>query len=410
MTEMENGERLGKRLRRCWRFSVLVLIAVLYMVTVAKFYALNSTRTLVMALPKPSAPVQRALEEAVIASTSPPPTKAPLRIQHPYYLQECYAYEDLRARFTCNDTDSFRNYSYENILECASSLWEIIRDKSVPDPWGKPGSLPSPPPPPATDAVAVSKRPSVHLVMAGDSHIRNIFEVFLRRIAGPRVKYRVAKMGPNEWKASEDLFATWKSDAHEFFHELILLDGPLRITFYWDPFLETLPQLLSSWTAGNGSKPTHLLIGSTLHYMQRTRSIFMKQGPKVASVQFSSHLKTISPQLEKFSNTTPVVFKLQDHLQKDPRNNVENPQNIDYYNQIASDLLPDSPFVVWNSTVPLSDLYSEVCLRKGSVLPRTVDWRCDDVKHLGYIIIDQYLDMYLNDICCCFGKGGITMT
>ncbi|XP_066973242.1 uncharacterized protein [Macrobrachium rosenbergii] len=114
---------------------------------------------------------------------------------------------------------------------------------------------------------------------------------------------------------SDNLFATWHSDAHESFHELILLDGPLKITFHWDPFLEQLPQLLSSWMAGVESKPTHLLIGTTLHYMRRTSEIFSTKGQKAASMEFSNHLRTISPQLEKFSRTTPTVFKLQDHLQ-----------------------------------------------------------------------------------------------
>ncbi|XP_064089899.1 uncharacterized protein LOC135203896 [Macrobrachium nipponense] len=324
------------------------------------------------------------------------------RIQHPYYFRECYTYTNLTARFTCTDSHSFKNYSYDNILECATNLWAFMRNKSAPNPWANSSSSP---PPTASDAAAIAKRPSVHLVMAGDSHVRNIFEVFLRRIAGPRVKYHVAKMDPDDWKDSVDLFANWKTDAHEFFHELILLDGPLKITFYWDPFLEQLPQLMSSWAAGVESKPTHLLIGSTLHYMRRTSAVFLGKGQKAASMEFSNHLRTISPQLEKFSRITPVVFKLQDHLQKDPVNNIENPQNIDYYNRIANDLLPkssSSSFVVWNSTVPLSDLYSKLCEEKGSVLPHTVDWRCEDPKHLGYLIIDQYLNMYLNDICCCF--------
>ncbi|XP_064089898.1 uncharacterized protein LOC135203895 [Macrobrachium nipponense] len=385
----------------CCQYSMLVLMACLYVLGVA--------RTLLIGrLPRPLDPGQRIQEEASTSNASLPPEETPPQIRHPYYLPECYAYEGLRARFTCSDDiHSFRNYSYDDILECASDLWEVIRNRSIPNPWKTPGSSSSVPSPSAPDALAASQRPSVHLVMAGDSHIRNIFEVFLRRMANPRVKYRTARMEENDWRDSEDLFASWKWNTHEFFHELLHLDVPLRITFYWDPFLETLPQLLSSWTAGNDSNPTYLLIGSTLHYMEKTKTIFLTKGPEDASRSFVNHLKVISPQLAAFSKTTPVVFKLQDHLQKHHRNQIETRQNIDRYNNIARDVLPKSAssFVVWSSTVPLSDLYLEVCRREGSVLPHNFDWRCYDEKHLGYIVIDQYLDMYLNDICCCFKRG-----
>ncbi|XP_068204655.1 uncharacterized protein [Palaemon carinicauda] len=400
------GEQLWK-LIQTGQIYLCILVWCLSFMTLMRLYTLNSTRP----LPRPLDPIQKVFEKAVASTSSPPPAKisskiqhpkTSFQIQHPYYLQECYTYGDLRATFNCTNFHSFRNYSYLNILECASNLWEIIRNKSIPNAW-EPEASPSsssPPSPSALYPATISKRPTVHLVMTGDSHIRNIFEVFLRHMANPRVKYRVAGMKPDEWKDSVGLFATWKYNSHEYFHELIHLDVPLKITFYWDPFLKNLPQLLSVWMAGKESKPTHLLIGSTLHYMRQTKSIYLTKGAKEASISFSNHLKTISPQLEKFSRTTEVVFKLQDHLPEHPTNDIENPRNIDLYNRIANDILPrSSSFVVWNSTVPLSDLYSELCRTKGPVLPKTFQGRCNDPKHLGYIVIDQYLDMYLNDIC-----------
>ncbi|XP_068218511.1 uncharacterized protein [Palaemon carinicauda] len=395
------GEQLWKRIQT-GQIYLWTLVLCLSFVTLMWFYTLNSAKSFQRPPPRPLDPRQKVFEKAVASSSSPPPAKISSRIQHPYYFQECYTYEGIRATFTCTDSHSFRNFSYPNILECASNLWEVIRNKSIPNPWEPeaPPSSSSRPPPSAVDPATISKRPAVHLVMTGDSHIRNVFEVFLRRLVNPRVKYHIAGMKPDEWKDSARLFATWQPDPHQYFHELIHLDVPLKISFHWDPFLRDLPKRLSDWMAGKESKPTHLLIGTTLHYMRETKDIYVTKGAKEASLSFYNHLKTISPQLEQFSRTTEVVYKLQDHLREHPTNNIESPQNIDLYNQIAKDLLPKSPsFIVWNSTIPLSDLYSEFCRAKEAVLPKTFQWRCYDAKHLGYVMIDQYLDMYLNDIC-----------
>ncbi|XP_066973243.1 uncharacterized protein [Macrobrachium rosenbergii] len=93
----------------------------------ACLYVVGVTRTLLRLVPRPLDPVRRLQEELPTANTSLPPTETPPQIRHPYYLPECYAYEGLSARFTCTDTHSFRNYSYNDIVECASSLWEVIR-------------------------------------------------------------------------------------------------------------------------------------------------------------------------------------------------------------------------------------------------------------------------------------------
>ncbi|XP_064113378.1 uncharacterized protein LOC135220012 [Macrobrachium nipponense] len=329
-------------------------------------------------------------------------------IQHRYFLRQCYAYKSLTPRFTCTDTLSFRKYSAKAIVECAWDLWEVWRNKNQPNPWKRRGSSSSSPSA-SSGVVAISKRPSVHLVFLGDSHIRNLFQVFFRRlVVNRRVMYRSSEMKKDQWTYLNYNDIVWKRKKHVPMHELLHLDAPLRVTFYWDPFLVLSPKFLSSWMSGKESKPTYLITaGTAMHFMRATGSTYLSKGAEASSRRFFNRLKEVSPLLAKFSKTTPVIFKLQDHLKNDRSFKIYNQRLVDHYNRISYDLLAKSSnFTMWDSTIPLSDLYWDGCRLVGSVYKDTDAWNCNDKGHLGFVVIDQFLDMFLNGICCCSKNKG----
>ncbi|XP_066941865.1 uncharacterized protein [Macrobrachium rosenbergii] len=338
--------------------------------------------------------------------------KLPFPIQHRYFLRQCYSYESLTPRFTCTDTLSFRKYSHKTISECAWDLWEVLRDKKQPNPWkrrGSSSSTSSSRSASSSDVVAISKRPSVHLVFLGDSHIRNLFQVFFRRLAvNRRVMYRSSEMKKDQWRYLAYNDIVWKRKKHVPMHELLHLDAPLRVTFYWDTLLALFPKFLSSWMSGKASKPTYLITaGTAMHFMRATGPIYLTKGIEASSRRFFNRLKEVSPLLAKFSKTTPVVFKLQDHLKNDRSFEIFNQRLVDHYNQISYKLLArSSNFTMWDSTIPLSDVYWDGCRLVGSVYNDTDVWNCDDKGHLGFVVIDQFLDMFLNGICCCSKNKG----
>ncbi|XP_066952556.1 uncharacterized protein [Macrobrachium rosenbergii] len=220
--------------------------------------------------------------------------------------------------------------------------------------------------------------------------------------------YRSSEMRENEWKNRAFRKVFWNNKKTGNSHELIHLDVPLRLTFYWDPLLALLPSYIASWMAGNSSKPTYLITaGTTLHFMQVTQLVYFAEGIEASSRLLFNHLKEISPLLEEFSKTTQIVFKLQDHLKVVSENEFMNRRLVDRGNQISYELLPrSSNLTVWSSTVPLSDIYWEECRRRGSRVRHAPIWKCWNTRHLGFIMIDQFLDMFLNGVCCRFDNKG----
>ncbi|XP_066987458.1 N-acetylneuraminate 9-O-acetyltransferase-like [Macrobrachium rosenbergii] len=291
----------------------------------------------------------------------------------------------------------------KEVSECVWDLWEVVRNKSQPNPWKGPGSSSSSASS-SSDVVAISKRPSVHFVFVGDSHVRNLFEAFFKRIVSRRMKYHSSGMKENEWKNPNYHKVFWKNKKPGNYHKLLHLDIPLKATFYWDPRLILLPEYLSSWMSGKASKPTYLITaGTALHFMAVTSSIYLTKGIEASSVPFIDCLKKLSPLLAEFSKTTPVVFKLQDHLKRHRSNRFRDQRTVDRYNQISYELLPrSSNFIIWNSTIPMSDIYWQGCSQLGSEIRRSENWRCQNFQHLGFVVFHQFIDMFLNGICCCF--------
>lgn len=76
-----------------------------------------------------------------------------------------------------------------------------------------------------------------------------------------------------------------------------------------------------------------------------------------------------------------------------------NFQATEMYNDIARQLLQGTGVVLWDSTLPLSVIYANECMKTRRLTPITYDWKCHDVNHLGYIMLEQYADMVYNGIC-----------
>ncbi|KAK7073655.1 hypothetical protein SK128_015683, partial [Halocaridina rubra] len=124
------------------------------------------------------------------------------------------------------------------------------------DPWNSDPNSPG-----KLDPITVSKRPNFHITVVGDSHMRYLFDVLVRRLAAPRVKYRIASFDQNRWEDAEVMYKSKKKHYHEAYHEIIHLDHPLKVSYWWDRLLQNFPKLLKEWTTGQKPKPTVVVFG-----------------------------------------------------------------------------------------------------------------------------------------------------
>ncbi|XP_066974716.1 uncharacterized protein [Macrobrachium rosenbergii] len=369
-----------------WRCALPAIIVCLDLFFIA--YYMDSPYLKGKLLPLPLHYTQRQISS--FFDKSPHPNK--------YFDQSCYYYDDLKATFLCNGP--YFKFTKELIFECASKLWNATRNPKEPDPWQRKETTPES----KASAAALSHRPAVHMLLVGDSHIRYIFEVLVRRIASPEIKYRIASFEKDTWKDVYVMMSKKRRTIHEDYHEVVHLGVPLRITYKWNAFLEDLPSSLESWIAGKAPRPSFLLFGTALHFMRESEEVYRVYGAERASERYAEHLKVLAPLVKEFAKKTPTVFKLLDHLQRHPRNIIANNDNIDLYNKIARETFSGDHVVLWDSAQPLSDLYNEDCRMNNKVTPNTDMWICNDKRHIGYIMIEQYLDMYLNDICSKVGS------
>ncbi|XP_069956564.1 uncharacterized protein [Cherax quadricarinatus] len=181
-------------------------------------------------------------------------------------------------------------------------------------------------------------------------------------------------------------------------------DINFRMTFLWDPYLKVLLQEMTTWERRPQDTPTLVIFGSALHWMVKTHEIYISKGAEAAAAKYREQLKSLRPHLTRLANTTTVVFKLQDHLQRAIINNskeaVRTHSNYVLYNEIAVQELAGTGVVVWDSTVPLSDGYARECIRSpNKQTPPYFHWKCQDLGHVGFILVDQYADMVINDFC-----------
>lgn len=78
--------------------------------------------------------------------------------------------------------------------------------------------------------------------------------------------------------------------------------------------------------------------------------------------------------------------------------NIYSNNNIDQYNAFLTTYVTGTDIILWDSNIPFSDMYHAQCKHSNR---KTYDmlWNCDDPLHSGYVIVEKYADMLLNDVC-----------
>ncbi|KAK7077912.1 hypothetical protein SK128_007202 [Halocaridina rubra] len=168
--------------------------------------------------------------------------------------------------------------------------------------------------------------------------------------------------------------------------------APLMLTFIWDPFLQLKQKLRMVWLSNKMNPPTLVLMGTALHWMRKNYDIYLENPEKAANI-YKKSLLHIAPFLKRLAKTALVVFKLLDHLPEP-----YNVTNIDLYNAIAAEAMPKN-VAIWDSIIPLSDMYVSECQKHPQDTPNSNFWRCSDFRHSGFIIIEKFVDMLLNYAC-----------
>lgn len=98
-----------------------------------------------------------------------------------------------------------------------------------------------------------------------------------------------------------------------------------------------------------------------------------------------------------YVNITNILPLIQSGPRQTP---VRSNANIDVYNSVAEEVLSDSGVVLMDSNIPLSDAYADTCSQHDMNTPNHDRyWFCKDVVHVGYAIIDIYVNMLLNFAC-----------
>lgn len=78
--------------------------------------------------------------------------------------------------------------------------------------------------------------------------------------------------------------------------------------------------------------------------------------------------------------------------------NIYSNSNIDQYNAFLSQYVTGTDIILWDSNIPLSDTYYQQCEHTHR---KTYDmlWNCADPMHSGYVTVEKYVDMLINDVC-----------
>nr|XP_053655242.1 uncharacterized protein LOC128704211 [Cherax quadricarinatus] len=170
--------------------------------------------------------------------------------------------------------------------------------------------------------------------------------------------------------------------------EVYHMDVPLRIVFHWDPLLLHLPKLMHQWTDNEQQKPTLLILGehSTLLMKNSTGSKILTNNSN--NLYFYKYIYKVY----RF----PFPLK-ESHIFKKYQGAYSN-NNIDLYNNFISSSLIGSSVAVWDSNIPFSQAYHAHCLTK---YRKSFDmlWDCDNPLHTGFVMVEKYANMFLNDIC-----------
>ncbi|XP_047473969.1 uncharacterized protein LOC125028580 [Penaeus chinensis] len=242
---------------------------------------------------------------------------------------------------------------------------------------------------------------ATHWVLVGDSHLRYLFDVLIRRARGVGLQYR--KKDSDEWRPAHLLLRSFRLHTTYEDFKARHLAVPFRVTFYWDPLLQRLPTLVKGWEENRRSAPTLVILGSGLHWMLNTEPLYKESGPDAAMGMYSDHLHSLSNDLIRLANTVPTIFKLLDEVPTAHDNSQIHPQynveNFELFNRVSRQALAGTRVLVWDSGLPLAQAYTRECLATHVVTYPDYRWKCHDARHVGYILVEQYGDMILNFAC-----------
>nr|XP_053642175.1 uncharacterized protein LOC128695524 [Cherax quadricarinatus] len=248
-----------------------------------------------------------------------------------------------------------------------------------------------------------------HWAIFGDSHMRYLFTAFLTRLRSPTLQYRL-KTDTKKWVSIAPLEK--KMYRNKIWEKIEARDLSINfhMTFYWDIWLMELPKMLSKWEKNPQLTPTLVILAAALHWMVRTQSIYQSQGTEAAANEYRKHFRSMKAQLTRLAARTTVVFKLFDDVRIANRPNKQisanNRSNYGLYNKVVVEELAGTGVIIWDSTLPLSRAYSLYCDIYPRHTPPWYQWKCEDVGHVGYILVDQYADMIFNDYCNRYLKLG----
>ncbi|XP_037786329.1 uncharacterized protein LOC119582163 [Penaeus monodon] len=170
------------------------------------------------------------------------------------------------------------------------------------------------------------------------------------------------------------------------------LSLPVRVTYYADFFLEGLPHLMDLWEKGEEIMPTAVVMDSGLH--------FMTKRPDKKAIPYEKSLKYLAPYFTRLAATEPVYYKLTDDLQAARLRKANMSLTFTkLYNEIAVRELQGTGVTLWDSTLPLSVQYNDACIKMNKNTPPMFHWKCNDLSHLGYIVVEQFADMVYNAVC-----------
>ncbi|XP_066939094.1 uncharacterized protein [Macrobrachium rosenbergii] len=301
--------------------------------------------------------------------------------KHPALSKDCYVYKDAIAQnICCRMLDYMADPS--RFLTCLRrDLEEAKRTRSA----------------------GFSQEGGGRWIIAGDSRLRFFFFGIIRRLAGPRLLYRYTKGNRKKWRSVDHLL---KQKAPYIFREdmeIKHLDVPeMRVVFYWDARLQSLAKDLQWWLKYDSRRPVRLIISTGTHYMCYSKDVFKKQGRMAASGKFRKFLSRTWNKLHSLGKMIPLTFHFIDYFQEKlvypELQHVWHNDNVDYYNGVLKKKLSSSSLIPWDSNVLLSGNYHNKC----SADPRQsgdLAWRCNDPVHMGFMVIDQYWNMFLNDAC-----------
>ncbi|XP_071536655.1 uncharacterized protein [Panulirus ornatus] len=240
--------------------------------------------------------------------------------------------------------------------------------------------------------------------IVGDSRMRQVFSALVTKLSSPRLKYKKPSTG-GKWRSVHELTENLRIGTLHEDIEVYHMDLPIQLIFHWDPLLLKLPQLLDQWTNNEKRRPTLLLFGSGLHWMRATLPTYHSAGPNAALEKFQQQVESFLPQLLNFAKSTYTIIQLLDHIQEShifkKYQGIYSNNNIDLYNSYLMKHFSDSSITLWDSNIPLSDIYYAKC-RQNYKKSYDMLWICDNPLHTGFIMVEMYVNMLLNDVCNSF--------